>query len=60
MAKGRIKKFREWEDDEWGSEEPRHKKEKKKRQRQEARTRKFSDRWFDEDMDIKRKKDENK
>ena len=60
MAKSRIKKFREWEDDEWGSAEPRHKKEKKKRDRQEARTRKFSDRWFDEDMDIKRKKDENK
>lgn len=44
------------EDDEWGSEERQTKKEKKQRQRQESRKRKFSDRWFDEDMDIKRKK----
>ena len=36
------------------------KKEKKKRDRQESRKRKFSDRWFDEDMDIKRKKTWNK
>lgn len=56
MAKGGIKKFRDWEEDEWGSEESKNKKEKKKRQRKEARTRKFSDRWYDEDMDIKRKK----
>ncbi len=57
MSNDRIKKFREsWEDDEWGSEERQTKKEKKQRQRQESRKRKFSDRWFDEDMDIKRKK----
>ena len=57
MSNDRIKKFRDtWEDDEWGSTERQTKKEKKKRDRQESRKRKFSDRWFDEDMDIKRKK----
>jgi len=58
MSNNRIKKFREaWEDDEWGSDDQRSKgKEKKKRDRKAERDRKFSDRWFDEDMDIKRKK----
>jgi|TARA_B110000977_G_scaffold30070_1_gene39350 hypothetical protein len=56
----KIKKFRErYEDDEWGSDDDNRgkSKEKKKRQRDESRKHKFSDRWFDEDMNIKRKKD---
>ena len=59
MSNNRIKKFREaWEDDEWGTEEstaPKTK-EKKKEQRKKAREQKFSDRWYDDDMNMKRKK----
>lgn len=57
MGKKR-KSFREaWEDDEWGTEESRERKryDKKKRQRKQAREQKFSDRWYDEDMNLKRK-----
>ena len=57
MNKGR-KSFREaWEDDEWGSgEEFRKRNDKKKQQRKKARKQKFADRWYDEDMNLKRKK----
>ena len=59
MGNNRIKKFREsWDEDEWGSNDSRSKgKEKKKRQRADERKHKFSDRWYDEDMNIKRKKE---
>jgi|TARA_B110000977_G_C11073197_1_gene490262 hypothetical protein len=56
-----IKKFRDaWEDDEWGSEDSSKSKGKnsKKRRVKEARKQKFSDRWYDEDFNIKRKKSE--
>jgi hypothetical protein len=59
MSNNRIKKFREtWEDDEWGSEDsPTFKrKEKSKQQREKAREQKLSDRWYDDDMKMKRKK----
>jgi len=57
MGKKR-KSFREaWEDDEWGTEQSRERKrnDKKKRQRKQAREQKFSDRWYDEDMNLKQK-----
>lgn len=54
----RRKSFREaWEDDEWGSEEkPRKRNDETKKQRKNARKQKFADRWYDEDMNLKRKK----
>ena len=56
----RVKKgFREaWEDDEWGRNEEysRKRNDKNKKQRQKARKQKFSNRWYDEDMNLKRKK----
>lgn len=57
-----IKKFRDaWEDDEWGSEDSNRSKGKNKDKRvKEARKQKFSDRWYDEDNNIKRKKSEKK
>lgn len=59
MSNNRIKKFREaWEDDEWGSDDQQAKskgKEKKKRDRKAERDHKFSDRWYDDDMNIKNK-----
>ena len=55
--KNSIKKFREsWEDDEWGQEDRSTKNKEKKRSRKESRKQKFSNRWYDEDMKIKRKK----
>lgn len=55
--KNRIKKFREsWEDDEWGQEDRSTKNKEKNRTRKESRKQKFSNRWYDEDMKIKRKK----
>ena len=62
MSKSRVKKFREaWEDDEWGKDEKSSSKGKdKKYQRKKERKQKFSDRWYDDDMNIKRKKHENK
>lgn len=59
MSNNRIKKFREtWEDDEWGSEDypSTKRKEKSKEQRKKARDQKLSDRWYDDDMKMKRKK----
>ena len=60
MSKNRIKKFREaWEDDEWGTNENQSYKKKDKRRKQRtksARQEKFSERWYDEDMNLKRKK----
>ena len=58
MGKKR-KSFREaWEDDEWGLNENRESKrnDKKKRRIKKARAQKFSDRWYDEDFNLKRKK----
>lgn len=57
MGKKR-KSFREaWEDDEWGAESRERKRnDKKKRQRKQAREQKFSDRWYDDDMNLKSKK----
>lgn len=58
MGKKR-KSFREaWEDDEWGLDEGREQKrnDRKKRKIKKAREQKFSDRWYDEDMNLKRKK----
>lgn len=54
----RRKSFREaWEDDEWGSEDQTRKRnDKTKQQRKNARKQKFADRWYDEDMNLKRKK----
>jgi|TARA_B110000977_G_scaffold190862_1_gene262193 hypothetical protein len=58
MSKNRIKKFREtWEDDEWGNDSEKSSKDKKKRDRKDARKHKLSDRWFDDDMKIKRSKE---
>ena len=60
MSKNRIKKFREaWEDDEWGTNEEHSYKKKDKRRKQKhksARQEKFSERWYDEDFNLKRKK----
>tara|TARA_B110000503_G_scaffold32924_1_gene53498 strand:- start:6770 stop:6946 length:177 start_codon:yes stop_codon:yes gene_type:complete len=58
MSKSHVKKFREaWEDDEWGKDDSNSSKVKdKKYQRKKARKQKFSDRWYDDDMNIKRKK----
>jgi hypothetical protein len=58
MSKKR-KSFREaWEDDEWGSNEEysRKRNDKNKRKVREKRKQKFADRWYDEDMNLKRKK----
>ena len=58
MSKKTRKSFREtWDDDEWG-EDQRDKKrnEMTKHKRKQAREQKFSDRWFDEDMNLKRTK----
>lgn len=58
MSKKTRKSFREtWDDDEWG-EDQRDKKRNDitKRKRKQAREQKFSDRWFDEDMNLKRTK----
>lgn len=58
MSKKTRKSFREaWDDDEWGDEQ-RDKKRNDitKRKRRQAREQKFSDRWYDEDMKLKRKK----
>lgn len=58
MGKNRVKKFREaWDDDEWGNSESQSKPKDDKYQRKKARKQKFSDRWYDEDMNLKRKKD---
>jgi hypothetical protein len=54
-----MKKFREaWEDDEWGSDDSyrNKRKDKSKEQRKKARDQKLSDRWYDDDMKMKRKK----
>lgn len=58
MSKKR-KSFREaLEDDEWGSNEEysRKRNDKNKRKVRENRKQKFADRWYDEDMNLKRKK----
>lgn len=58
MSKKR-KSFREaWEDDEWGSNEDsaRKRNDRNKRKIQQKRKQKFSERWYDEDMNLKRKK----
>lgn len=58
MGKKR-KSFREtWEDDEWGTNEGADRKryDKKKRKIKQAREQKFSDRWYDDDMNLKQKK----
>ena len=55
----RIKKFRDsWEDDEWGNNEDTSYKKKDKRlqNRKNKRKEKFADRWYDEDFNLKRKK----
>lgn len=56
----RIKKFREkWEDDEWGQDDDTSYKKKKDRRlesRKNKRKEKFSDRWYDEDFNLKRRK----
>jgi len=57
MSKSRVKKFREtWEDDEWGKDDRSSKGKDKKYQRKKERKQKFSDRWYDDDMNMKRKK----
>jgi len=61
MSKKRIKKFRDaWEDDEWGTDDDYKTKGKNKGGKQravkEARRQKFSDRWYDESNNLKRKK----
>lgn len=59
MSNRHIKKFREtWENDEWGSEDvpSTRRKELTEEQRKKARDQKLSDRWYDDDMKIKRKK----
>lgn len=61
MGKKR-KSFREaWEDDEWGIDEGRDLKrnDRKKRQRKQDREQKFSDRWYDDEMNLKQKKTSN-
>lgn len=58
MGKKR-KSFREaWEDDEWGSDEDytRKRNNKSKQKVRENRKQKFAERWYDEDMNLKRKK----
>lgn len=58
MSKKTRKSFREaWDDDEWGDEQRDKKRnDVTKRKRRQAREQKFSDRWYDEDMKLKRKK----
>jgi len=65
MSKKRIKKFRDaWEDDEWGTDEDYRTNGKKKTGKQravkEARRKKFSDRWYDDNDNIKRKPKKSK
>jgi hypothetical protein len=65
MSKKGIKKFRDaYEDDEWGSDDDYRKIGKKKGGKQravkEARRQKFSDRWFDDDNNLKRKPKKSK
>lgn len=59
MSKRNIKKFREaWEDDEWGTNEnyDKKRKDRRKSKRREDRKQKFSERWYDDDFNLKRKK----
>jgi hypothetical protein len=65
MSKKRIKKFRDaWEDDEWGTDEDYKTNGKNKSGKQravkEARRQKFSDRWYDDNNNIKRKPKKSK